>query len=176
MALIYNQINWDEVITNLLSQSGQEITPDPLRWNSNNKEYAAIYKQWIDANFNQSSIKWTNYYPGVHYDSQLASDLATFLNLKGIHRSWISKVDPGFYSPWHWDVDDNESEYLKKGAISRFSCFIGKPNPCHVFITESMSYTRSPQGTIVKWDNYNDWHAGMNAGLEPKFMLHLLGY
>lgn len=174
--MLINQINWDEVIATLVTQDGQLISPDPSRWNLDNKEYSVIYKQWVDAKFNPASIKWTNYYPGVHYDQQITDKLKQLLNLKGVHRSWISRVDPGFYSPWHWDVDDNESTYLEKGPILRYSCFIGKPNPCHVFVTESMSYTRAQQGTIVKWDNYNDWHAGMNAGLEPKFMLHLLGY
>jgi hypothetical protein len=167
-------INWDNVIETL-SQPGIEISTDPTKWNLDNLEYKDIYDRWQAANFNVSAIKWTNYYPGRHFDDLIIKKMSHYLNVN-VHRAWISRIDPGFFAPWHWDVDDKEYEYLKKGTVIRYSIFIGGPAHGHIFIIGEDYYFNQPQGTVVKWRNYKEWHSGINAGMSPKYMLHILAY
>jgi hypothetical protein len=77
---------------------------------------------------------------------------------------------------YHYDIDDNEQEYLKHGLIKRYSVFISKPTVGHLFILDKEYIYNKPQGTIVKWGNYRDWHTGINSGFSNKYMFHILGY
>jgi hypothetical protein len=172
----YYRFNLAELISSLIDLDGSEVTTDPSRWNMDTGGYSEIYKMWQEAKFNSSSIKWINYYPDKHYTQDLVNDAARYLRLSGVHRSWISRIDPGFYAPWHWDVDDNEHEYLTKGNIKKYSIMLGKPALGHIFIVGEDYLYNLPEGSIFKWKNYRDWHAGINAGMTPNFMLHILGY
>ncbi len=171
----YRRINWNEVIVSLLEKEGSAVTTDPSRWNTDTTGYNEIYAMWKNANFNSDSIKWINYYPRVHFDQSLVDDIADYLNVN-VHRAWISRIDPGYFAPKHWDVDDNENEYLLKGDISRYSILMGDPTHGHIFILGDDYLFNCPKGSIFKWNNHRDWHSGINAGMVPKFMFHLIAY
>jgi len=162
-------INWDNVIDNL--KDGSVVTVDPNRWNMENTEYSDILKLWQDNNFNLDSIKWTNFYDTKDIETQLCDQLNISLL-----RSWISCLEPGYMTAPHYDIDDNEQEYLKYGEIQRYSVFISKPAVGHLFILNDEYHFNNPQGTIVKWNTYKDWHNGINGSLSNKYMFHLLGY
>jgi len=170
----YKRIDLDEVIQNL--GKGVDVTTDPSRWGSESSDVKEIHKLWQDANFNPESIKWTNYYPGYDFSQDLVNDVAFYLRMNGVHRAWISKVDPGFYAPWHWDADEKEQEYLDKGEVRRYSIFIGHKGLGHVFMLGKDYLYNLPKGSIFRWKDYKEWHAGMNAGLTPKYMFHIIGY
>jgi len=85
-------------------------------------------------------------------------------------------VEPGYMTGYHYDIDDNEKEYLKHGTLKRYSVFISKPSLGQIFILGNDYYFNNPQGTILKWGNYRDWHNGINGGLENKYMFHIIGY
>lgn len=165
-------IDWDNVITNL--SKGVDILPNPDYWNLDTPGYNEILQSWKEADYNFDAIKWTNYYPETHFPKSIEEDLSKQLNIKPL-RSWISKIDPGYTAPWHWDVDDNEKEYLQQGIPVRYSIFIQDGSPGQVFMIDDQSYYSQKAGTIIKWDNYKSWHAGANAGLSPKYMYHLIG-
>lgn len=169
-------LKWNDLINHVKQQEGKEITIKKENWNIDNPEYNKILELWKQADFNFNAIAWTNYYPKINFDYSWVEDIKDKVNLNGIHRAWISRINPGFYAPWHWDIDDNIDSYKEKGEILRYSIFIGKPNLCHVFVNETSCYTMQTQGTCVKWSSYDEWHAGMNAGLKPKFMFHIVGY
>lgn len=172
----YYRFDLEELVDSLSNQPGTDIVIDPCQWNMDTDGYAEIYNMWRSANFNHASIKWTNYYPNVNYTQDLVDDVAKYLRLKGVHRSWISRIDPGYYAPWHWDVDDKEAEYLCEGPIKRYSIMLGKPTIGHVFILDEDHLYNVPEGSIFKWKDYKSWHAGINAGMRPKFMFHIIGY
>ena len=165
--------NWNTIINGL--SEGSVVTVDPNRWNLDNPEYNKIYDIWKKANFNFNSIKWTNYYPGVHFDEQVVERQREQLSIKHVHRSWISRIDPGFMAPWHWDVDDHEEDYLTHGPIKRYTVLIEQMMHGHILIIGREHYFNQPAGTIIKWANYKEWHSGINAGMTPSFMLHILG-
>ncbi len=171
----FKRFNWDDIIASLAKQEGVAITTDPDRWNLDNTEYSKIHQMWLDANFNSASVKWTNYYPGKHFDEEVTKSAAKYLRVN-VHRSWISRIDPGYYAPWHWDVDDNEAEYRAKGEPKRYSIMMDSPAMGHIFILGKDYIYDVPQGSIFKWNDYKEWHAGINAGLTPKYMFHLLAY
>ena len=178
---IFDQVNWDDVIGNL-GDSENTHTPSVTAWPAWDTEeesrigMRAVFDTWKKANFNLLAIKWTNFYVGSNYDSKLVDQMANYLNLSGVHRSWISSVDPGYMAPWHYDYDDNEHHYLEKGTPRRFTFFITKPSMGHIFILGEDYYFNNPQGTVITWDNYKEWHGGINAGLVPKYQFHLIGY
>jgi hypothetical protein len=166
---------WNSIIENLKNQQGSTVTTDPSRWNLDNTGYHDIYQMWSNANFNSNSIKWINYYPGTNFSDTVIEELRKELNLKKIHRSWISCIEPGYMAPWHWDVDDNEEKYLSYGSITRFTIIIRNMVCGQILIVGENYYYNQKENTIIKWDNYKEWHSGINAGMEPSYMLHILG-
>jgi hypothetical protein len=162
-------INWNNAISNL--KDGRVVTVDPSRWNMSNPEYQSILDLWKSKNFNTDSVKWTNYYDTTELEAEVAQQVSiTPL------RSWISCVEPGYMTGYHYDIDDNEKEYLTHGLLKRYSVFISEPDIGHVFILGKEYFYNKPQGTILKWGNYRDWHNGINGGLSNKYMFHIIGY
>jgi hypothetical protein len=164
---------WASIIENLTE--GSTVTVDPVRWNLDNPEYQKIFNIWKQANFNFNSIKWTNYYPGVHFSSDVVDQQKELLKLTKVHRSWISKIDSGYMAPWHWDVDDNEEEYLKYGSIVRYTVIVEEMAHGHILIIGNDHYYNQPANTVIRWTNYKEWHSGINAGMSPNYLFHILG-
>lgn len=169
-------INWDDIISDLLTKDGNPITTDPDIWHLDTPGYDEIYNAWKAANFNLATIKWINYYPGKHFSKDIVEEVAQQLGLKGIHRSWISRIDPGYMAPWHWDVDENEQEYLVHGPIIRYTVIIKEFAHGHIFIIGDKYFYNLYKGKSICWDNYREWHSGINAGMEPNWLLHIVGY
>jgi L-rhamnose mutarotase len=171
-------IDWINLRNNLLDKKGKDVLLNLDDFKSHDKRYIEIFGKLKDAGFNQNSARWINYYPGIDYSESISTEVQKFLNLSGIHRTWVSRIDPGYYAPWHWDVDDHEEEYLTKGKIKRYSVFLDpkEENMAHVFILENKAIFDTDSGDCYKWKSYDLWHAGMNGGLYPKFMFHVLGW
>jgi hypothetical protein len=166
---------WDSIVTSLIGQEGSAVTTDPARWDLDNPGYNEIFAIWNKAKFNPGAIRWINYYPDQHYPRSVENKVAKFLNLAHVHRSWISRLDPGFIAPWHCDRDENEKEYSTHGTIIRCTVIIKKFAKGHLFILNDEYHYKQEVGTAIVWPNHLDWHAGINGGLEPNFMLHILG-
>ena len=162
-------INWDLVIANL--KDGSIVTVDPDRWNMLNPEYQQMLDLWKSNNFEIKNVRWINYYDTKSIEKEIADSL----DITPL-RSWISCVEPGYMTGYHYDIDDNEAEYLTHGVIKRFSIFISKPTVGHLFILDKDYFYNKPQGSIVEWQNYRDWHNGINGGFSNKYMFHILGY
>ena len=126
----------DNILKDLLTNTGTPITTDPSIWNLSTPGYKEILDLWKAANFNLETIKWINYYPTKDFPQEIVDSFAKKLNLSTVHRSWISRIDPGYMAPWHWDIDDNEEEYLKQGPITRYTIFLKDTAPGQIFILE----------------------------------------
>jgi hypothetical protein len=170
-----DKINWDSIIEVIINKPGKDLIPDKSLWNDRNPGYGKLFSLWEDANFNLSSAKWTNYYPGKDYDDCISKQFEDLLQVKHI-RSWISRIDPGYCTPWHWDTDDKEDEYLKLGKLKRYSCHISKPAVGNIFIIGKQAHYFWEQGDLYEWNNHRAWHAGINVGLTPKFLFNFLSY
>ena len=162
-------INWNSIIHELTD--GRVVTVDPERWDMNNPEYKIMLDLWKDSNFNTDSVKWTNFYNTKDIEKYIAENL-------GITplRSWISCVEPGYMTGYHYDIDDNEKEYVKHGKLKRYSVFISQPSVGQLFVLGHEYHYNKPQGTILEWDNHREWHNGINGSLSNKYMFHIIGY
>jgi hypothetical protein len=162
-------INWNSIIHGLTD--GRVVTVDPARWDMNNPEYKQMLDLWKDSNFNTDSVKWTNFYN----TKDIEKDLSEQLGIIPL-RSWISCVEPGYMTGYHYDIDDNEKEYLKHGKLKRYSVFISQPSVGQLFVLGHEYHYNKPQGTILEWNNHREWHNGINGSLSKKYMFHLIGY
>ena len=162
-------IDWDNIIASL--SNGSVVTVDPARWKMSNPEYQEMLDIWERNKFNINSVRWINYYSYGNVENQIAEEL----NITPL-RSWISCVEPGYMTGYHYDIDDNEKEYLKHGMIQRYSIFVNKPEVGQLFILNDEYHYNSPQGSILKWNHYRDWHNGINGSFKNKYMFHILGY
>lgn len=180
----YNDVDWDLLIESLgePEQIHQPRTTDWPQWEAmeaDGNEMTIVFKNWEDANFNMGAINWCNYYSGSAFPNEITSKLATHLGLNGVHRSWISRLNPGTMAPWHFDGEDKVGKWLEKGTPRRFVCTISKPTHGHIFYLgkeEQDYFIASPQGTLFEWNYFREWHSGINAGLTPKYQFHLIGY
>jgi hypothetical protein len=170
-----DKIDWNSIIDTIIDQPGKALIPEKSLWNERNPGYSELFSMWENANFNLSSAKWSNYYPGKDYDSSTINTFEDMLSVKHV-RSWISRIDPGYCTPWHWDTDDNEQEYLKLGKLKRFSCHISQPAFGNIFIIGKQAHYFWEQGDVYEWSNHRAWHAGVNVGVTPKFLFNFLSY
>lgn len=162
-------INWNTILSNIETNRSRDITVDPSIWDPNNPEYAKILELWNRHGVNTDSVKWTNYYLDVQIQELFAEQIGCLAL-----RSWVSRIDPGYMTGWHWDVDENEAVYKNAGNVVRYTYFLDKPKLGHMFLIDDQYYVNVPQGTLVQWKNYTDWHCGTNGGLEPFYMYHLI--
>lgn len=169
-----NQIDWLSIVTDLTPKKGKEILFDQSAYTAV-PGYQELFSKWNSANFNAAAAKWINYYPDTDFSNSVTDKFSEIVGVTHI-RSWISRIDPGCCTPWHWDVDDNEEEYLKLGKLRRFICHIGEPDFGHVLLVEKECHYFKANGDIYEWDNYRAWHGGMNCGTTPKFLYSFLGY
>ena len=167
-------IQWIAAINSIKDKTGHVVNYDTFQ-NNTNPEYAKIYKLLTDSKVNLSAAEWINYYPGKDFDQSIVDEFAKIVGLTTL-RAWISKVRPGKFVPYHWDVDENEEEYLKLGTIRRFTCFMVESVPGQVIMIESEYLYNKPAGTIYEWPDYKAWHASINGSLVPKYLFHFLGY
>jgi hypothetical protein len=162
-------INWNTVINNLTA--GKVVTVDPDRWNMSNPEYTEILELWKRNKFNTDSVKWTNYYDTIDLEVAVSKEIGVTPL-----RSWISCVEPGYMTGYHYDIDDNEKEYLKRGTLKRYSIFMSRPEVGHLFILGKEYHFNKLQGSVLEWNYYRDWHNGINGGFTNKYMFHIIGY
>jgi hypothetical protein len=169
-----DKIPWTNIIRNLGEGKSKTLdNPDHLY---DEKGFSEILSLWKTAGYYENnSAQWINYYPGTNFDDEITRLFSNFVGVDSV-RSWISRVNPGRTAPWHWDADDNISEYEEKGELVRFSCHIGDSEPGHIFILENDIFHHENSGNTYKWDKWNQWHAGINLGWNAKYMYNFLGY
>ena len=175
-----NYIDWDKIIRSIVPMSGDKNTvalvvdrSEPVATELVT-EYRTIIKTWQDANYDLEKIEWYDYYPGDHFDVEIQNTFAKIVEAVP-KRVFISEVMPGRCVPYHWDVEDEEKEWLKEGKLVRYVCFIDKPKFGHVFLFKNVCFYNREQHEVHQWGHYKDFHAGTNCGTEPFYLFHFLG-
>jgi hypothetical protein len=174
-------INWDSVVDICKTSNGDLNTPSGVIDRSEAaaegellNSYREIMNTWLDAGYNLPDIQWYDYYPGEHFDSDIETEFSRIVNAEPL-RVFVSEVHPGRNVPYHWDVEDNEEEWLAAGDIKRWVCFMDKPQFGHVLILENECFYNVKQHEIWEWDSYKSHHAGTNCGTEPHYLFHFVG-
>jgi hypothetical protein len=165
-------LDWPGIIKSL--DGGDHVSTDPSRWDLTNPGYLEIYDRWAQAGFNMSAIGWINYYPGRDFDQQVIDHAETCLGIK-THRAWISRINPGYMAPPHWDVDDREKEYLQQGHILRKTIIMHQFDLGQILIIDGKYYNDLRPGSVIHWNHYRDTHSAANASLTGNYLLHIVG-
>jgi hypothetical protein len=170
-------INCDDLIDHLRAQTVQPShghmlldVNDPFY-----SEYLAQTNQLINAGYSDQTVEYRHYKSGEHFSKDVEINLGRIVGATPL-MCWVSEIRPGKCTPWHWDINPWEDEHKKLGNVVRYFCFLSKPLPGHVFVTEQDAYYMEEQGSIYQYSSLRDWHAGTNVGLETKFLLTLTAY
>lgn len=168
-------IDWNALLEQISNQQGEARTYGQKFYQNNDGRFDQIIQLWKTAGYEDAgTVEWINYYPSKHFDQNIVQQFETFTNVRAI-KCWISKINPGRYAPYHWDVDDKEESYLQMGNLVRYSTHIGKPLPGQVFILDQEVHHMEAQGNTYQWNSYKDWHAGGNCSFRPKYLFNFLG-
>jgi hypothetical protein len=149
-----------------------------MELDSNNqfyKDYVEQTNMLAAAGYDEKTVEYRHYKSGEHFDKFYTEQLGKLVSAIPI-MCWVSEIRPGKCTPWHWDINPWEEEHKKLGKLVRYFCFLSKPQPGHIFVTEYDAYYNEPQGAIYQYENLHSWHAGTNCGIVPKFLLTLTAY
>jgi len=171
-------VDWDNLINKLSTMEPAYVGPrhkkgDPI------KGLDLVIAQWERAKHIKISdggtCGWDMFFEHSHYPIDITHTISNYLNISPIN-AWISRVNPGYMSPWHWDANDNEELYNTYDDLVRFSCHISKPAVGHAFTVDNSCITNYNQGDVFQWESRKSWHAGVNFGYTPKYVLNIFGH
>lgn len=166
-----NVIDWDEVIKSL---KGQTPAHSSIPFNRNDpvpgikSMYEIISAAGYHARNEGGSVGWEIYDPVVNFDSKIADMFAKWAGLPKFTAAWISCVNPGDVSPWHWDVTNDEPT-LNKTEFIRLHCHMQDTTPGHCLFLEDKCYYDYKKGDVYQWRGRDIWHGGANCGLTPMY-------
>ena len=166
-------IDWPNVVAELKKQEGRVRGKDQQDDIHNNPKVAELKKRWEQAGYDETnpSIGWIDY----SIPQEVIDKFANWLGVKAIG-GWVTSVPPGYCVPWHYDITDDEQRLLEHGKVLRFTCHICEPKWGQVLVLEDHTFHMEAQGNTYQWSDWQDWHGGMNMGLEPKFLFNLMAY
>jgi hypothetical protein len=142
--------------------------PDDIH---SNPKVQALKETWEEAGYDaENGVWWLDYTA----PKDVAEKFSEFVGVK-LLGGWITCVPPGFCVPWHYDITDDETEYLKMGQPVRYTCHLSTPSFGQAFMLEDHVFYNELQGNVYRWDDWQQWHGGINMGLESKFLYNFLG-
>jgi hypothetical protein len=175
---VCDSIDWNSLILHLAQQEAAYIGPrhdvghDVIGVEEVAKPLRDAGYKMIDEGGNAS---WDMYFPELNFSKEIVTEFMNFVGMDSYINAWVSRVKPGDVAPWHWDITDDEDTLMYDKKIRRFHCHISPPKPGHVLIVEDTCLYNQQQGAVWEWPSRTSWHAGCNAGLEPKYLLNIWG-
>lgn len=144
-----------------------------------NPKVEKLIKIWERAGYHKdnAAAKWIDYLPFEHFSMEWVEKFSDWIGYQPAG-AWVSAVPPGYIVPWHPDykMPDQETEWLSKGHLEHFTCYICKPKFGQVSIIENHAIYMAQQGDVYRWDDWQNWHGGLNMGLETKYMFNFFGW
>lgn len=139
------------------------------------KEFEKMNSTWKKAGYlDLNNFVYTIYRPDTDFDNLHISKISESLNITPLN-VWISSLTPGCCVPYHTDLEQNEDQWSTLGTLVRYTVFIDEPKIGHIFLIDEDCFHMTERGSIFKWNNWKEYHIGMNCGLERKYMLHIVG-
>lgn len=165
-------IDWKNIVADLQNQKGTFKGSNQEEDIHHNPKVANLRKTWQDAGYDGNhAVGWIDY----EVPDGIVETFSEWIGINPIG-AWITSVPPGYCVPWHPDYNDEENELLRNGNVLRFSCHISEPKWGQVFVLEDHVFHLETQGNTYQWNDWQDWHCGMNMGLEPKFLFNFMAY
>lgn len=139
------------------------------------QEFEKMNSIWKAAGYlDLNNFLYTIHKSETDFDNSYISKLGEFLNITPLN-VWISSLTPGCCVPYHTDLEQNEDKWGRQGTLVRYTVFIDEPKIGHIFLINEDCFHMIQRGSIFKWNNWKEYHIGMNCGLERKYMLHIVG-
>jgi len=168
-------VDWSALLEEIKDKDGDVRSYGVDFYQNKDGRFNEIIDMWKTAGYDKSgTVEWINYYPGQHFSEHYIKQFEEYTDTTGV-RAWVSKIKPGRYAPYHWDIDDFEEDYLKQGKLVRFTAHPSKPVLGQVLIVEEDVFHNQPTGNVYQWPDHRAWHAGGNCSFEPKYLFNFLG-
>ena len=113
------------------------------------------------------TAEWQMYDAGECFDKSIVDTIIEFAEIPHYTYAWISKIMPGYCAPPHFDVMKSDK------TIHRMHVYPVDAQMGHVFYVGDQYITDYKKGDVYVWRDPLAWHAGMNCGLAPKYMLNI---
>jgi hypothetical protein len=174
-----NIIDWDSIVDSLKGQPPAHTGPDnSLADPDSIVGFQKILDQWNSVGVKTltegGTNNWNVYLPGKNFDNTVIEKFCDFVGAD-VTVAWIANIIPGCMAHWHWDTSGKEDVFDSIPNMVRYCCFIMKPQPGHVFMTNEYVFSYTSQGDVYEWADRKMWHGGVNFGFEEKYMFHFIG-
>jgi hypothetical protein len=134
-----------------------------------------MMQQWQHGGyFTNDSVEWINFYPGEHFNDSHVTKVAEQLNVTP-KNVWVSAIRPGKCVPYHWDIETEADKWAAEGNLVRYTIFLETGKVGQVFIVGNKCFHMISQGTIYRWDKWDEYHLGFNCGFADKYVMHIVG-
>jgi len=169
-------IDWEGMISSLETQVPAYVGPRHSK-DDDIEGIKEMDRLWTTAGHKllneNGTAGWDMFFPELNFDKDIVEKFSTFVNVESLS-CWVSRIHPGNMTPWHWDCNDKEEEYIKLNT-ARFTCHISKPDNGHFVMVENTCMYNQEQGNIWEWPSRTSWHGGINCGLRPKYLFNFFG-
>lgn len=134
-----------------------------------------MVQQWQSGGyFDNNAVEWINFYPGKHFSESYVSQLAEQLAVTP-KNVWISAIRPGKCVPYHWDIETEADKWAEEGRLVRYTVFLDQGNIGQIFIVGDKCFHLVEQGTIYRWNKWDEYHLGFNCSFDVKYVMHIVG-
>ena len=175
------KLNCDQFLKDISKYPGDLRSPEnPYGENAELDEELKRAKQemrqgWERAGYlSNGAVQWINFYAGQHYDHSYVDKFADLVNADPIN-TWVSTIPVGKCVPWHWDIITNYQTHRHDPSMVRYSLFLDEPQVGQIFVLKDQAFHFVEKGAVYKWNKWDEWHLGVNAGFSTKHMFHFIG-
>jgi hypothetical protein len=173
----FQEVDWNSILTSIKSQQPEYVGPRHRAGDEKAPGVDEVADIWSNAGYttidNGGNASWDMFLPEINFDKEIVFKFAKFVNVESYTNAWISRVNPGFVAPWHWDVTDNETTLAQKNCV-RFHCHIQPLNEIvgHTLIVEDTCLYNQKPGEVYEWSDRRNWHGAANCGTEPMYLFN----
>jgi hypothetical protein len=173
-----NTIDWTALVESLKTQEPAYVGPRHKAGDVKAIGIDDVANKWINAGYKYKaeggSASWDMFLPGANFDQSIVFKFVDFLGLDNYSNAWISRVNPGYVAPWHWDVTDDEHTLDSQQSV-RFHCHIQPQVDVigHTLIVEDTCLYNQAIGETYQWEARKSWHGAANCGFTPMYLFNL---
>jgi hypothetical protein len=164
-----NIIDWNSILEELSTQVPGYVGP---RQNWDDPAIKHIADIWKTAGYKPTSeggsAEWSMYFPGDHFNVNVANKFAEFAKMDHWTCAWISRILPGHCAPLH--IDSKDANTI---TPDRIHCHIDTIDPGHVLIVEDTHLYNQAQGESYRWSSPELWHSSFNIGKKPSYLFNI---
>lgn len=182
MKLLGNYLDWvkPEWIQEVLENDGPQI-PKDYRWHEEivQKEFKGEFdeasweeerKDWAQMNYLYKDRVYFEMFDRPDLSFDLWKDRPPFLDFEGPFAWWLTKLNPGMFTPMHRD------SYTTEKQTHKYWMPWTDWEPGHVLMTEDECIIKWQAGDVYYFEDPFILHGAGNAGQLPRIALQIVNY